>query len=188
MIGYPCYPEALHPGSRSSMQEEHLWGTSLPKTFAEVRVQHVSVAAEAPFLLSEVTAGFLTMVSASAAFWWGFCLSRVCVGGNISFFSWGERLSPLGRRELIMSPIKRCNWFSSLQREEDMNSIPCLFIPKLWCDHTAESWKTPDSQVVFCMFQTAGNKVQLTDECDLWQKCCKVGEGGGRSSPAVRFK
>lgn len=139
----------------------------------------MSLAAEAPFLLPEVTAGFLSMASSSAAFCWGFCLSRLCVGGNISFFSWGERLSPLGRRELIMSPIKRCNWFSSLQREEDMNSIPCLFIPKLWCDHIAESRKTPNSQVVFCVFQTAGNKVQLTDECDLWQKMLQSWGGRG---------
>lgn len=34
------------------------------------------------------------MAPASARFWWGFCLSRVSVGGSISF-SWKERLSPL---------------------------------------------------------------------------------------------
>lgn len=43
--------------------------------------------------------------------------------------------------------------------------------------------KLPDSQVVFCMFQTSGNKVQLTDECDLWQKMLKSW-GGGRADLA----
>lgn len=72
----------------------------------------------------------------------GFCLPHVWVGGSRGF-SWRERLSRLERRELIMSPIKRCNWFSFLLSEDDTNSIPRLFIPKLCCDHIAESWKTP---------------------------------------------
>lgn len=42
-----------------------------------------------------------------------------------------------------MFPIKRCNWFSFLLNKDDTNSIPRLFIPKLCCDHIAESGKTP---------------------------------------------
>lgn len=55
--------------------------------------------------------GFLSMASASARFWLLFCLSCVCVGGSISL---RKRLSLLERKELIMSPIKRGNWFSFL--------------------------------------------------------------------------
>lgn len=39
--------------------------------------------------------------------------------------------------------------------------------------------KLLNSQVVFCMFQTSGNKVQLTDECVLWQKMLRSWGVGG---------
>lgn len=39
--------------------------------------------------------------------------------------------------------------------------------------------KLPDSQVVFHMFQTSGNKVQLPDERDLLQKTLKSWGGRG---------
>lgn len=86
--------------------------------------------------------GFLSVTSASAGFWWSFCLSYVCVGGSRSF-SGNGRLSPLEVRELIMSPLKRSNWFSFLLREDVMSIIPRFFIPKQYCDCIAESWKTP---------------------------------------------
>lgn len=43
---------------------------------------------------------------------------------------------------------------------------------------TLSTGKLPDSQVVFHMFQTSGNKVQLPDERDLLQKTLK--SWGGR--------
>lgn len=39
--------------------------------------------------------------------------------------------------------------------------------------------KLPHSQVVFHIFQTSGNKVQLTDECDLFKKTLKSWGGSG---------
>lgn len=39
--------------------------------------------------------------------------------------------------------------------------------------------KLPDSQVVFHIFQTSGNKVQLTDECDLLKKTLTSRGGRG---------
>lgn len=116
--------------------------------------------------------GFLSVTSVSAGFWRSFYLSYVCVGGSRSFL-WNGRLTPLEIRELIMSPLKRSNWFSFLLKEDDMSIIPHLFMPKQCCD----LGKLPDSQVDFYMFQTSGDKVQLTDECELWQKMLKNWRG-----------
>lgn len=44
---------------------------------------------------------------------------------------------------------------------------------------TLSTGKLPDSQVVPHIFQTSGNKVQLTDECDLLQKTLEHWGGRG---------